>query len=135
MSRAVTCKACFLKCDTGTTKHIFPFDEKSEHAKKPTAFVLQPLTTLFEMEIECECIHSKGNLFPLSNGVSGKIVQRIGRELFDLKARGDIFLNHPCIRHSKHYWQQLPFGLEKMGAKKKQLGTDFSITVIEKSVN
>ena len=24
MSRAVTCKACFLKCDTGTTKHIFP---------------------------------------------------------------------------------------------------------------
>ena len=34
-------------------------------------------------------------LFPLSNGVSGKVVQRIGRELFDLKARGDIFLNHP----------------------------------------
>ena len=25
MSRAVTCKACFLKCDTGTTKHIFLF--------------------------------------------------------------------------------------------------------------
>ena len=31
-------------------------------------------------------------LSPLSNGVSGKVVQRIGRELFDLKARGDIFL-------------------------------------------
>ena len=35
-------------------------------------------------------------LSPLSNGVSCKVVQRIGRELFDLKARGDIFfLNHP----------------------------------------
>ena len=31
-------------------------------------------------------------LSPLSNDVSGKVVQRIGRELFDLKARGDIFL-------------------------------------------
>ena len=28
----------------------------------------------------------------LSNAVSGKVVRRIGRELFDLKARGDIFL-------------------------------------------
>ena len=36
-------------------------------------------------------------LFPLSNGVSGKVVQRIGRELFDLKARGDIFFESPCI--------------------------------------
>ena len=35
-------------------------------------------------------------LSPLSNGVSDKVVQRIGRELFDLKARDDIFfLNHP----------------------------------------
>ena len=24
MSRAVTCQACFLKYDAGTTKHIFP---------------------------------------------------------------------------------------------------------------
>ena len=31
-------------------------------------------------------------LSPLSNGVYGKVVQRIGRELFDLNARGDIFL-------------------------------------------
>ena len=30
-------------------------------------------------------------LSPLSNGVPGKAVQRISRELFDLKARGDIF--------------------------------------------
>ena len=35
-------------------------------------------------------------LSPLSNGVSGKVVQRIGRELFDLKARGDIFFESPC---------------------------------------
>ena len=34
-------------------------------------------------------------LFALSNAVSCKVVQRIGRELFDLKARGDIFFNHP----------------------------------------
>ena len=60
MSRAVTCKACFLKRDTGTTKHIFPFDEISTR-KKPTTIGLQPLTTLFEMETECEYIHSKGN--------------------------------------------------------------------------
>ena len=36
-------------------------------------------------------------LSPLSNGVSGKVVQRIGRELFDLKAGGDIFFESPCI--------------------------------------
>ena len=44
------------------------------------------------METECEYIHSKGKLSALSDGVSGKVVQRIARELFDLKARGDIFL-------------------------------------------
>ena len=31
----------------------------------------------------------------LSIGVSAKVVQRIGRDLFDLKARGDINLNNP----------------------------------------
>ena len=31
-------------------------------------------------------------LSSLSNGVFGKVVQRTDRELFDLKARGDIFL-------------------------------------------
>ena len=60
MSRAVTCKACFLKCDTGTTKHIFPFDEIWAR-KTLTTFGLKPLTTLLEMETECEYIHSKGN--------------------------------------------------------------------------
>ena len=60
MPRAVTCKACFLKCDTGPTKHIFPFDEIWAR-KKPTTIGLQPLTTLFEMETKCEYIHSKGN--------------------------------------------------------------------------
>ena len=34
-------------------------------------------------------------LSALSNAVSSKVVRRIGRELFDLKARGDIFFNHP----------------------------------------
>ena len=40
-------------------------------------------------------------LSPLSNGVSGKVVQRIGRELFDLKARGDIFFESPCMTQVK----------------------------------
>ena len=38
-------------------------------------------------------IHSsERKLSALSNAVSGKVVRRIGRELLDLKARGDIFL-------------------------------------------
>ena len=37
----------------------------------------------------------KEKLSALSNAVSCKVVQRIGRELFDLNARGDIFMNHP----------------------------------------
>ena len=38
-------------------------------------------------------IHSfERKLSALSNGVSGKVVQRISFKLFDLKARGDIFL-------------------------------------------
>ena len=36
-------------------------------------------------------------LSALSNAVSGKVVRLIGRELFDLKARGDIFFESPCI--------------------------------------
>ena len=41
-------------------------------------------------------MHSfEGKLSALSNGLSCKVVQRIDRELFDLKARGDIFFNHP----------------------------------------
>ena len=35
-------------------------------------------------------------LSALSNSVPGKVVQRISRELFDLKARGDIFFESPC---------------------------------------
>ena len=42
-------------------------------------------------------------LSPLSNGVSCKGVQRIGRELFDLKARGDIFFESPCIW--REFWR------------------------------
>ena len=43
-------------------------------------------------------IHSfEKKLFALSNDVSGKVVRRIGRELFDLKARGDIVFNHPVL--------------------------------------
>ena len=42
-------------------QNTFSRSTKSEHAKNTTAFGLQPLTTLFEMETECECIHSKGN--------------------------------------------------------------------------
>ena len=34
----------------------------------------------------------------LSNAVSGKVVRLIGRELFDLKARGDIFFESPCMK-------------------------------------
>ena len=34
-------------------------------------------------------------LSALSNAASCKVVQQIGRELFDLKARGDFFFNHP----------------------------------------
>ena len=34
-------------------------------------------------------------LSALSNALSSKVVRRIGRELFDLKTRGDIFFNHP----------------------------------------
>ena len=34
----------------------------------------------------------------LSNAVSGKVVRLAGRELFDLKARGDIFFESPCIK-------------------------------------
>ena len=49
-----------VKFDTGTIKHIFPFDEIWTR-KKPTTIGLQPRTTLFEMETECEYIHSKGN--------------------------------------------------------------------------
>ena len=37
MSRAVTCKAYFLKCDTGTTKHIFTF-RRNLNTQKPDDF-------------------------------------------------------------------------------------------------
>ena len=42
-------------------QNTFSRSTKSEHAKKPTTIGLQTLTTLFEMETECEYIHSKGN--------------------------------------------------------------------------
>ena len=46
-------------------------------------------------------IHSfERKLSALSNGVSCK---RIGRELFDLKARGNIFFNHPVDRCLDRY--------------------------------
>ena len=42
-------------------------------------------------------IHSfDRKLSALSNAVSGKVVRLIGRELFDLIARGDIFFESPC---------------------------------------
>ena len=42
-------------------QNTFSRSTKSEHAKNPTTFGLQPLTTLLEMEAECEYIPSKGN--------------------------------------------------------------------------
>ena len=96
------CKGYSLKCDKGMTTHIFSFDEIWTR-KNLTTFGLHPVTTLFERGTECEYIHSKGNLSALSNAVSGQVVRRIGRELFDLKARGDIFLNHPVHAAETEY--------------------------------
>ena len=46
-------------------------------------------------------MHSfKRKLSALSNAVSCNVVQYIGRELFGLKARGDIFFESPRTIHS-----------------------------------
>ena len=81
----------------GWQKKVFSFVEirlKSEHAKTWRLLVI--LDAIW-----------KGNrvwiysfdrkLSALSNAVSSKVVRLIGRELFDLKARGDIFFESPCI--------------------------------------
>ena len=53
-------------------------------------------------------IHSfERKLSALSNAVYCKVVQRMSRELFGLKARGDIFLNHPVYsipERSQGHW-------------------------------
>ena len=98
-SRAVTCKVCFLKCDTGNkTKHIFPFNEIWTR-KKPTTIGLQPLTTLFEMETECEYIHSKGTcpLFRMAYLSKSYNVSVVSYLTWNLGVT--FFMNHPVLVH------------------------------------
>ena len=88
------CKGYSLKCDKGMANHIFSFDEIWTH-KNLTAFWFAPCDDAIWKGSRV-WIHSfERKLCALSNAVSGKVVRRIGRELFDLKARGDIFFNHP----------------------------------------
>ena len=74
--------------------HIFSFDEIWSR-KNLTTFGLHPFDDAI-WKGNRVWIHSFERKLPaLSNAVSGKVVRRIGCEVFDLKARGDIFLNHP----------------------------------------
>ena len=74
---------------------IFSRSTKSEHAKTWRLLVCT-LWRCYIWKGNRVWIHSfERKLSALSNAVSGKVVRRIGRELFDLKARGDIFFNHP----------------------------------------
>ena len=83
-----------LCCDKGMAKQsVLVRRNLSEirTRKNLTTFGLQPVTTLFERGTECEYIHSNGNCPLFSNAVPGKVVRRISRKLFGLKARGHIF--------------------------------------------
>ena len=97
-SRAVLCKAYSLKlkCDKGMAKLISLVRRNRNTQKTDDCLFAACDDTIWNgNRVWTHSFERK--LFALSNAVSCKVVQRIGRELFDLKARGDIFYESPCM--------------------------------------
>ena len=91
-SRAVSCKAFSFKskCGKGMAKLIF-LVRRNLNTQKPDDYLSAACDDTIWNGNRMSIHSFERKLSALSNAVSCNVAQRIGRELFDLNARGDIF--------------------------------------------